>query len=334
MASGCGQLLTGAQGLDVVGGPSHNDHMADQIHTLANGRRIGVCSHGNPVADRIVVFCHPAPGTGVFDPNPTVSQVSDANIVAIDRPGYGSSDPLPAGEWPSVAGAADDIAEFLRARSESSMSLGEGGEKGIGVVGWSAGGRVALALAARHPGLIHRVAVIGTPAPNEAVEWIPKPLAEQSEELSKMPAEKAFAALTDAFAKEAEARGFTPSDPPPLGVLGVRDVDDRVLSGPGVRDRLEMMLKDAVRQGSIGQVTDLLAYTAHPWGFDLADVQAKTLLVYGRADEIGPAHGDWYASQLSNVTRHDVDGGGHLSIVPAWERVLAFVTDDREPPAP
>ncbi|GAB3809158.1 alpha/beta hydrolase [Humibacter antri] len=307
--------------------------MADQLFTLEDGRRIGVCSHGNPVADRIVIFCHPAPGSGMFDPDPSVSEESDAHIVALDRPGYGSSDPLPAGVWPSVARIADDIAQFLRTRSETGMSLGAGAERGVSVVGWSAGGRVALALAARHPQLISRVAVVGTPAPNEAVEWIPKPLAEQSEALSHLAADEAFERLTDAFAHEAAARGFQVSDTPPLGVLGVRDVDHSVLERPGVRDRLEAMLQDAVRQGSIGQVTDLLAYTAHPWGFDLADVKAPTLLVYGREDGIGPAHGDWYASQLANATRDDIDGVGHLAIVPAWKRVLDFLTDGRRPPA-
>lgn len=307
--------------------------MADQLFTLADGRRLGVSTHGNPVADHVVVFCHPAPGSGVFDPDPTVSESSDAHIVAIDRPGYGSSDPLPPGVWPSVARAADDIAEFLRARSEAGMSLGEGAEKGVSAVGWSAGGRVALALAARHPQLISRVAVVGTPAPNDAVEWIPKPLAEQSDALSQLPADRAFEMLTDAFAHQATAAGLQPSDPPPLAMLGIRDVDEQVLLAPGVRDRLEMMLEDAVRQGPIGQVTDLLAYTAHPWGFDLSDVRAETLLVYGRADEIGPEHGDWYASQLANVSRHDVDGIGHLVVVPAWARVLEFLTDRRQPPA-
>ena len=77
-------------------------------------------------------------------------------------------------------------------------------------------------------------------------------------------------------------------------------------------------------------MTDLLAYTAHPWGFDVADVKAETLLVYGTADQIGPEHGEWYASQLANTRRHDIDGVGHLVVVPAWERVLEFLTEGDE----
>ena len=313
-----------------VGGGSHNHAMADQTFTLGDGRRIGVSTHGNPAASRVVIFCHPAPGSGVFDPDPTLSETSNAHILALDRPGYGSSDPLPQGEWPSVARAADDIAEFLHERSGPGMSFGESAERHVSAVGWSAGGRVALALAARHPQLVGRVAVIGTPAPNDAVEWIPKPLAEQSEALSHLPAGQAFEALMGAFAQQAEIQGFQPTDPPPLAMLGIRDVDDDVLQRPGVQQRLERMLADSVQQGPIGQVTDLLAYTAHPWGFDVADVKAETLLVYGTADQIGPEHGEWYASQLANTRRHDIDGVGHLVVVPAWERVLEFLTEGDE----
>ncbi len=39
------------------------------------------------------------------------------------------------------------------------------------MAGWSAGGRVALALAARHPELVGRAGVIAAPAPDEEVPW-------------------------------------------------------------------------------------------------------------------------------------------------------------------
>jgi pimeloyl-ACP methyl ester carboxylesterase len=307
--------------------------MADQIFTLESGRRLGVSSHGNPLADDVVVFCHPAPGSGVFDPDPTVSERSDAHIIAIDRPGYGSSDPLPVGEWPTVTRAAEDIAEYIRRRANAAMAIGNNSERTVSVVGWSAGGRVALALAARHPSLVKRLAVIGTPAPNDEVEWIPKPLADESARLARLPAQEAIERLTDAFAHQAAAAGVSENSPPPLAMLGVRDVDDRVLGAPGLRDRLEQMLADAVRQGSIGQVTDLLAYTAHPWGFEVSNVAVETLLVYGRADEIGQAHGEWYAARMPNATLDAVDGVGHLVVYPAWKRVLEFLTFGQEAPA-
>lgn len=45
--------------------------------------------------------------------------------------------------------------------------------RAVGAVGWSAGGRIALALAARHPDLVRSAALAGTPAPDEEVPWVP-----------------------------------------------------------------------------------------------------------------------------------------------------------------
>src|SRR5205814_911319 len=108
------------------------------------------------------IWCHGAPGSGRFDPDPEETAARGVTLVGIDRPGYGRSTPVEPGTWATVAGAADDIAAVVRGL--------DGGP--VGVAGWSAGGRVALALAARHPDLVDRVVVIATPAPDEAIPWM------------------------------------------------------------------------------------------------------------------------------------------------------------------
>ncbi len=62
-----------------------------------------------------------------------------------------------------------------------------GGGEPIGVAGRSAGGRIALALAARHPQLVNRVVVLGTPAPHEHIPWIPRDQHLFLERLGGMP---------------------------------------------------------------------------------------------------------------------------------------------------
>src|SRR5690349_4801923 len=146
---------------------------------------------------RLVVFCHCAPGAGMFDPDPELTHGSKVTLLSVDRPGYGRSDAIAPGDWATVASAADDIAAVLDA-------VGTGR---VGVVGWSAGGRVALALAARHPGLVDRVVVAATPAPDEEVPWVDP---EQRVELDRL----ASVGAADAVAElQARLGSLVPEDP-------------------------------------------------------------------------------------------------------------------------
>jgi len=302
--------------------------MAQRRFTLASGRRLGITGHGNPVGSHVVVFCHPAPGSGVFDPDPLVSADHDTRIIAIDRPGYGASDPLPAGTWPTVAGMADDISEYLHSVDDGAHELDNRTVKSFGVVGWSAGGRVALALAARHPHLVDRVVAIATPAPNDEVSWIPEQFAEQSTKLATLPADQALEQLGDALRRQ--HGGLLPGSDPdgnvPIDELGVSAADAAALAHPGARERLEGMMRDAYRQGTIGVATDILSYTARPWGFAPADVRAKTLLIYGQSDPIaGMAHADWYAAKVPDAAVLSVPQAGHLVAISEWGRALNFL---------
>ncbi|MEO6828009.1 MAG: alpha/beta hydrolase [Microbacteriaceae bacterium] len=310
--------------------------MANLQFTLDSGRKLGLTAFGVPTARRVVIFCHGAPGSSDFDPNPTASVDADVHILAFDRPGYGSSEPLPPGRWPSVSGAADDIAEYLHSAERAARTLGQHELDSVGVVGWSAGGRVALALAARHPDLVDRVAVVATPAPNDEVRWIDPELSRISERMAMQPPDDAVADLTNLLAAEVPGAAG-PSDfeaQASLSSLGATDADAGALEYPGAIQRLEGMLRDAFRHGAIGLACDILAYTARPWGFDLSDVEAKTLLLYGEADAVaGRAHAQWYRKQLADARVEMVPGVGHLLIIPTWERVLAFVHRRDRPPA-
>lgn len=301
--------------------------MANLTFTLASGRKLGVTGFGDSAAERVVVFCHAAPGSSVFDPDPDASSTRNVHILAIDRPGYGSSDPLPAGTWPSIAQSADDIAEYLQAMNRDESSSGITRPRTVGIAGWSAGGRIALAFAARHPDLADRVAVIATPAPNEAVQWIDPSLQAMSDHLATLAPDAALAQLSGMLQPQADAvNAADEAADVPLDLLGVTAVDDAALARPGARDRLGRMLKDAYRQGPGGVAADILSYTARPWGFDPADVAAKTLIVNGQADPIaGNAHASWYQKALPDARVEMVPGAGHLVVLPGWERVLSHL---------
>jgi pimeloyl-ACP methyl ester carboxylesterase len=281
--------------------------------TRPDGRRVGVhhLTTGRP--DRTVLFCHGAPGSGSFDPGPAATLAHDVTLIGVDRPGYGASDPVPTGSWSTVAAAADDAAAVLDHL----------GPARVGVAGWSAGGRVALALVARRPDLVDRVAVIATPAPDEEVPWIDERVREAIGFLRGLPPEQVHAVMAEQMAGAAPSDG---SYDAALELLGVRPVDADVMASGDTRQRLVGMLTETFAQGVTGMVADVAGYTLQPWGFVPAEVKAETLLLYGKRDDVaGPAHGAWYADRIVGARLDTVPDAGHLVVVPAWERVLAHL---------
>ena len=300
--------------------------MADRLVRLRDGRSIGITAFGDPVAERIVLFCHPAPGSGGFDPDTAATSSWGVHMVSADRPGYGSSTPLAPERRPTVARWADDLAEYIEFVIEQARETGQTPLHRIGVVGWSAGGRVALALAAKHPGLVDRVAVVATPAPDTAVPWIPRDLARTSAELLTAPLPEAKQRLRAMLLTQLQ--GGTPG----VDLLARGDADTALLELPGLEGRLERMLQHAYDQGTVGVADDLLSYVIDDWGFELEAVRAKVLLVYGAKDQVVPsAHGRWYRRQLrhANARLVVVPRAGHLVIAPAWQRILEHVDPQR-----
>jgi pimeloyl-ACP methyl ester carboxylesterase len=217
-------------------------------------------------------------------------------------------------DWATVASAANDAAAVLDRR----------GYRSVGVAGWSAGGRIALALAARRPDLVDRVAVVATPAPHEEVPWMPAHIAAGVDALRGLPAKDVHAAMTQQLQDYVSMVAENPEMG--LEMLGRSDADGPVLDRPDAAERFTGLLRAAFAQGSTGLVSDMAGYTMRPWGFEPADVRAETLLLYGSADPItGPDHGKWWQRQLPNAHLEVVSGAGHLLITPRWESVLSHL---------
>ncbi|HXV91952.1 MAG TPA: alpha/beta hydrolase-fold protein [Pseudonocardia sp.] len=312
------------------------------------GRRVAVheLTPDVPAGAPVVLLCHAAPGSGAFDPDPDATAARGVRLLGLDRPGYGGSDPVRDG-FATVDAAAEDAAAVLGtvlaggadARSADAALGADARSAGAalgadarsadaplgataGVAGWSAGGRVALALAARHPDLVARVAVIATPAPDEEVPWIPEENRAGIDALRGAPPEAAHAALTEAFGP---VLGLAGDDR--FGLVGIGEADTAALARPGVRERLGAMLDAAFVQGGAGMVADIAGYTLQRWGFAPEAVTAPVLLVYGDADPVaGPAHGEWWRRALPDARLETRPGTGHLVVAPAWDRVLSHLT--------
>jgi pimeloyl-ACP methyl ester carboxylesterase len=286
---------------------------------LESGRRVAVHGTTRSAEQRVVVLCHSAPGAGIFDPDPVETRARNVRLLAVDRPGYGGSHPVGAGDWSTVASAADDLAAVL-----DGLNL-----EHIGVVGWSAGGRVALALAARRPDVVDRVVVLGTPAPDAEIPWIQH---EQRDELERLGALAPEEAHAEFGARLSSVVPEDPHSPEALWLLGAGSADETALQAPGVRRRLGEMLQAAFVQGPRGLAADIAGYCLQPWGFEPEAVQAKTLLLYGSHDPLAdPRHGRWWESRLPDARLEIAPRAGHLLVIPMWGRVLSHLAPDRTP---
>ena len=138
-------------------------HTATHTVTLADGRAVTADVTGPDDGPAVVLF-HAAPGSRRFDPDPEVTAAAGLRLVTFDRAGYGASTPVADGVVPSIPQYADDAAAVLDDLGIDDATL----------VGWSAGGRVAAALAARRPEVAREVLIAATPAPDDELPWIPE----------------------------------------------------------------------------------------------------------------------------------------------------------------
>jgi pimeloyl-ACP methyl ester carboxylesterase len=291
--------------------------IAEEHVSVGPGRRVAVHRSASLDGARVVVLCHPAPGAGLFDPDPAVTRERGVTLLSVDRPGYGGSDPLPAGRWASVGSAVDDLEAVLDAFDVSQ----------VGVAGWSAGGRVALAFAARRPELVDRVVVLATPAPDKEVEWIPRDVRAALEALRGLKPEKAQAELEARFGDVSPGDGRSDDA---LAWLAAGPADAAALHVPGARERLRCMVDDGFAQGAAGLASDVAGQMLRPWGFEPEDVRAKTLLLYGSLDVVAPpTHGRWWQRRLPRARLETCPGSGHLLALPMWPRVLAHLAPAR-----
>lgn len=272
---------------------------------LPDGRVLAADEHG--VADgRPVLFLPAAPGSRRFDPDPAVTRQAGVRLLVTDRPGYGDSTPHPPGTVPTWGGVADDHAVLV-----AGLGLGP-----VDVVGWSNGGLGALALAARHPGLVATVTIAGTPAPDDEVPWIPGEFRDLLHALRRDPG-TAVATLAPAFQPLVDAPGAA------LSGIAAGHADDSVLADPEARSRLLAMLAEAMRPGAGGVAADVTATNVAPPGFDPADVATPVRLLYGADDVlVPPAHGQYHRSRLTASTLEVLPGVGHLAVMARWDRML------------
>jgi pimeloyl-ACP methyl ester carboxylesterase len=171
----------------------------------------------------------------------------------------------------------------------------------FGVIGWSAGGPHALALAAVAPGRVTRVALVGSMPPVDLVSEL------QRDVRSVMRVARLSPRLA---ARGLERWGKRPT--PPTG--------DPACDEAYTRGRVE-----SFRNGGLWLAREL-AYLGRPWGFELAEVRAPVTLWWGRGDTVCPPRiGEAFAERLPRGELRLVDGT-HQLLFSRWRDILADVS--------
>ena len=230
-------------------------------------------------------------------------------LVTSSRPGYGDSTRRPGRR---VVDVVEDTVSLVEA-IEADRCI---------VAGWSGGGPHALACAARLPAAVAVVVIAGVaPYDADGLDWLAAMGEDNVAEFSAAAAgEEQLRSLLDQLRphlKSVDAAGIISS----LASL-LPEVDRAVLTDEFGED-MAASFNEALRTGVDGWLDDDLAFVK-PWGFELAEVSAPTMIWQGSEDLMVPfAHGRWIASKLPGASVHLEQGEGHLSVgVGALDRML------------
>jgi pimeloyl-ACP methyl ester carboxylesterase len=170
-----------------------------------------------------------------------------------------------------------------------------------GVIGWSAGGPHALAVAAAGAERVARVALVASMPPPDFVAVLPSDV-RRVMSLARVAPRLASRGL--------EAWGRRP--PPPTG--------DAASDEAYARGRTE-----SFRSGGLWLAREL-AYLGRPWGFELGDVRAPVTLWWGERDHVcPPSIAEEYARRLPATTLQLVDDT-HQILFSRWRAILADVS--------
>ena len=281
--------------------------------TVPDGRTLGFDDVGEP-GGIPVLYVHGSPDSRrARHPSDEIASNLGIRLVAVDRPGAGLSSPYPTGTLGSFADDAIALADHLGVDRWRPFA-------------WSAGAPYALAIAARHPSRVARVAVAAGLVPFAAYatpgilddadggRWM---VAELGEELGAAGmAEMAAPMLAPypcdrALALEHVLEGAGPGGRAELDAI------------PGAAEALAAGVADSVAHGLAGLIRDL-ELQVEPADVDWSHVAAPVDLWYGHRDTTAPpSFGHWWAEHLRWAELTVVPDAGHLVALAHWEPILA-----------
>lgn len=286
------------------------------VVTLADGRTVALDDVGDP-AGTPVVYLHGTPGSRLArHPDEGLAAAAGVRVLALDRPGYGGTDPQPAGA-PRPAFAAD-----------VTTVLDTLGVDRCAVLAWSGGALDGLALAAGPGDRVSSLTIVAGLVPADAFAGpeaaVVRDAAADRAGMVDIAAEMGAPALAE------EVAPMLAPAPCDRALALEHQASQRhgvdaaeVASVPGLDVTLADALVEAVRQGLAGVEADLVAYN-EPFPLDLAAVACPVRLWWGTDDAVTPpTFAAWYAYALPDAVITSIAGAGHYVAITHWAELLA-----------
>jgi pimeloyl-ACP methyl ester carboxylesterase len=277
------------------------------------GRRIGFGEYGDPAGLPVLFLSGLGDSRLTRPPDDERTAALGVRLLTVDAPGIGLSDHV---RVRSQLEAAERVFRVLDALAVERCA----------VLGWSAGGPRALAVAYRCPDRVTAVGLAAGFGPLERAEFrsAAAPHVRQGAALLRLapPLARAFAGpLPRAYRRDprrAFERQFGQHTSP---------ADRSLLERPDVAAVILAGAQEAVRQGSAGLAREMLLLLGRPWGFRPEDVTAAAHLWYGGEDRIvTPATGRLLTDLLPHARLTEYGDDGHMALFAHWPEVLTTLT--------
>ena len=262
------------------------------LYTLSDGRNLSYEVFGTPDGSPVFYF-HGFPGSRLdvhlFN-GPSLAVNQNLRLIAVDRPGYGSSDPDPGrnlNDWPKDL---VELADHLEIQSFS-------------ILGYSGGAPFALACAAEIPDRVREVVVVSGMGPVEAPE---------SKKGKAMLIPKAPKLILNGMYKMVNEK---PDKLESNMKKGFPEVDRVILDDSEVLVAMNKTISEGFRTGYSGGLDDATIYKT-AWEFNLESIEIPVTIWHGNLDEnVKIETAEYVIGQLPQCNKKIIKGEGHLSLL-------------------
>lgn len=310
-------ILTLQQRLPPPAGKPQNRLNDTLVARLPSGRTLSYAEYGDPKG-KVILFCHAITGCRLMVPADKAQLAGmKIRLIAPDRGGYGFSSPVSKDcmqQW------LEDMRHFLPLMNVSSCC----------VIGHSAGGAHAMALASAFPDLVDRLCLISSVAPLRSVSdtrhMLPINRMVIHLARSNPEAARSFLKLSLQVARKKSDSYFS------LITNSLPDLDKEVLGNAELQQHLLDAFTETTRQG-IDHLIDEMMYISTAWRINARQINCPVHIWHGRDDMHAPfTLMEKFSQRLrQDVARNWMDGAGHYMLFNHWPEIVSGLHSGNKP---